>query len=100
MTQCEVVGSPSPTPPAPLPVPTPAPTPAPTPPPVPSPIPGGEPSVECLECWQSTCSGVEQTDCEQCMRDGKAACIPICKPSLFGQKMMDWFCNSQREIIV
>merc|ERR1712048_257445 len=101
MMQCEVVGSPSPTPPAPLPVPTPTPT----PPPAPSPIPGGEPSVECLECWQITCSqitcsGVEQTDCEQCMKDGKAACIPIWKPPLFGQKMMDWFCNLQREIIV
>merc|ERR1712137_940678 len=99
MTQCEVMGLPSPTPsPAPSPVPTPDPTPTPTP--VPSPIPGGEPSAECSQCWQSTCAGVEQADCEQCMKDGKATCIPICKPSLFGQKMMDWFCNSHTEIIL
>jgi len=99
MTQCQVIGSsPSPSPPSPLPkpVPTPAPMPVPavpTPSPHPSPIPGGEPSQACLECWQTACSSVKQADCEQCMKASQDSCKPICKPSLFGQKMMDWFCN-------
>merc|ERR1712157_110943 len=80
MTQCEVVGSP--------------PGPSPTPSPTPSPIPGGDPSQACLECWQAACSA-QQSDCEQCMKKAKSSCIPTCKPSLFGQKMMDWFCKSE-----
>jgi len=104
MTQCQVIGSspsPSPSPsPAPSPVPTPSPSPAPTPSPAPSPIPGGEPSEACLECWQTACSASKQSDCEQCMTDSKDSCIPVCKPSLFGQKMMDWFCKSDLEVVV
>lgn len=103
MTQCQVVGgSPGPTPspvpsplPAPVPsVPTPSPVPTvPTPSPNPSPIPGGEPSKQCLQCWQTACSS--QADCQGCMKDNQDTCKPICKPSLFGQKMMDWFCNAE-----
>merc|ERR1711865_973351 len=63
MSLCQVVGGsspspPSPSPPTPPPAPTPSP-PAPTPPaptPSPSPVPGGEPTAECLECWQNACS--------------------------------------------
>merc|ERR1712232_1231616 len=96
MTLCQVVGSPSPTPlPTPTPSPTPTPTPVPSPTPSPSPIPGGEPSAACLECWNTACASSKQTGCEQCMKDSKSSCIPICKPSLFGQKMMDWFCKSE-----
>merc|ERR1712151_478628 len=84
MTLCQVVGSPSPSP-----------TPSPTPTPSPSPIPGGEPSAACLECWNTACASAKQTGCEQCMKDSKNSCIPTCKPSLFGQKMMDWFCKSE-----
>merc|ERR1712070_735008 len=82
MTQCQVIGS------------SPSPSPSPAPSPAPSPIPGGEPSQECLQCWQTACSASKQADCEQCMKDSKESCIPTCKPSLFGQKMMDWFCKS------
>jgi len=94
MTLCNVVNGPGPSPvPSPSPVPTPSPTPA------PSPIPGGEPSKECLNCWQSACAAIEQTTCEQCMKDSQDVCKPICKPSLFGQKMMDWFCKSTEVIV-
>lgn len=110
MTQCQVIGSASPTPsppPVPMPTPTPSapmPTPVPTPSvptpgPAPSPIPGGDPSTACLQCWQSTCSAKE-ANCQQCMKDGKDACVATCKPSLFGQKMMDWFCNLESEVVV
>jgi len=102
MTQCQVVGSsPSPSPsPAPAPVPPPAPTPSPVPvpspvpSPSPSPIPGGEPSAACLQCWQGACSA-QASDCHQCMLDNKDTCVATCKPSLFGTKMMDWFCNAE-----
>merc|ERR1712226_1186133 len=87
MTQCSVVGSsPSPSPgpspsPRPAPTPIPGPTPAPTPSPAPSPIPGGEPSLECLQCWQTACNARKAVDCEQCMKENKDSCIPTCKPS-------------------
>merc|ERR1712028_210553 len=84
----------------PTPSPSPAPTPVPTPSPAPSPIPGGEPSEDCLECWQTACSASKQAGCQQCMKDSKESCIAICKPSLFGQKMMDWFCKSDLEVVV
>lgn len=84
---------------SPAPVPTPAPSPTPSPSPSPSPIPGGEPSADCLKCWQSACSS-KQTDCEQCMKTNKDSCVAICKPSLFGQKMMDWFCEETLEAVV
>merc|ERR1712048_337272 len=77
--------------------PSPAPTPSPSP--SPSPIPGGEPSAECLQCWQQACSA-KQTDCEQCMKSNKDSCIATCKPSLFGQKMMDWFCKDDLQAVV
>ena len=106
MSLCQVVGGPSPTPtptpspqPTPTPSPRPTPTPTPTPSPSPSPIPGGEPSAACLQCWQSVCSA-KQTDCAQCMLSSKDSCVAICKPSLFGQKMMDWFCKSESEVVV
>jgi len=86
-------GSPSPSP-----APTPSPTP--TPSPSPSPIPGGEPSADCEQCWQTQCSASKQTDCAQCMKDSKDACVARCKPSLFGQKMMDWWCNKQEAVAV
>jgi len=92
-----ISSSPSPSP---SPAPSPVPTPGPTPSPAPSPIPGGEPSEACLECWQTACSASKQSDCEQCMKDSKDSCIPICKPSLFGQKMMEWFCKSDLEVAV
>lgn len=92
-----VDSSPAPTP---RPTPSPMPTPTPTPTPVPSPIPGGEPSEACLECWQDACSAMKETNCMQCMKDSKDSCIPTCKPSLFGQKMMDWFCNLEMEVSV
>merc|ERR1712203_930886 len=79
--------------------PSPTPTPSPSPSPVPSPIPGGEPSADCLKCWQTACSA-KQTDCQQCMKTNKDSCVAICKPSLFGQKMMDWFCESELETVV
>jgi len=92
--------SPTPTPtPTPSPQPTPTPSPTPTPTPSPSPVPGGEPSVECLKCWQSACSA-SQTDCNQCLSTNKDSCVAICKPSLFGQKMMDWFCDAQTNMVV
>jgi len=99
-----IASPPSPTPspgpsPMPAPTPSPVPTPVPTPSPAPSPVPGGEPSKACLKCWQTACSA-KQNDCAQCMKDNKASCIPTCKPSLFGQKMMDWFCNSELEVVV
>merc|ERR1712070_555962 len=103
MTLCQVVGGSSPSPPSPSPpsppqpTPTPSPTPAPTP--SPSPVPGGEPSAECLGCWQNACSA-GQADCNQCMLTNKDSCVAICKPSLFGQKMMDWFCNKNDEVVV
>merc|ERR1711957_177829 len=85
--------SPRPTPtPTPSPRPRPSPSPTPSPRPTPSPIPGGEPSNDCLKCWQAVCSAVKPADCQQCMTDSKDSCIAICKPSLFGQKMRDWFC--------
>merc|ERR1711957_817481 len=61
---------------------------------LPAAIPGGEPSNDCLKCWQAVCSAVKSADCQQCMTDSKDSCIAICKPSLFGQKMRDWFCQS------
>merc|ERR1712166_835984 len=92
--------SPSPpSPPQPTPTPTPSPTPTPTPTPSPSPVPGGEPSAECLGCWQNACS-TEDSDCSQCMVTNKDSCVAICKPSLFGQKMMDWFCSKNDEVMV
>jgi len=105
MTLCQVVGgsSPSPSPPAPTPspapTPTPSPAPTPTPTPSPSPVPGGEPSAECLKCWQNACSATE-AGCNQCMLTNKDSCVAICKPSLFGQKMMDWYCQSQASEVV
>lgn len=92
--------SPQPTP-RPTPVPTPKPTPAPSP--TPSPIPGGDPSEDCLECWQIACSSVKYVDCVQCMTDvwnSKGACLATCKPSLFGQKMIDWFCKAESKVVV
>jgi len=106
MTLCQVEGGapspspsppPSPTPPQPTPTPTPSPTPTPTP--SPSPVPGGEPSAECLACWQNACSA-GQSDCNQCMLTNKESCVATCKPSLFGQKMMDWFCTKNDEVVV
>jgi hypothetical protein len=107
MTLCQVEGgspspSPSPSPaptPTPPPVPTPTPSPTPTPTPSPSPVPGGDPSADCLKCWQNACSA-SQTDCNQCMVTNQDSCKPICKPSLFGQKMMDWFCDAQAAVVV
>merc|ERR1711877_92254 len=55
MTQCQVIGS------SPSPSLSPAPTPSPVPGPAPSPIPGGQPSHECLECWQTACSARKQS---------------------------------------
>lgn len=105
MTLCQVVHdgpSPKPTPnPTPKPTPAPAPKPTPVPSPTPTPIPGGDPSEDCLKCWQSACSNVQ--DCPQCMRDvwnNKGECIDICKPSLFGQNMINWFCNARSEVSV
>jgi len=114
MTLCQIVGGaspspPSPSPPAPTPPPSPpaptpppsppAPSPAPTPSPSPSPVPGGEPTAECLKCWQGVCS-VEQADCEHCMSTNKDSCVATCKPSLFGQKMQEWFCKAQAAVVV
>merc|ERR1711976_244810 len=81
------------------PSPAPTPSPSPSPSPAPSPIPGGEPSAECLQCWQQACSA-KQTACEQCMKSNKDSCIATCKPSLFGQKMMDWFCKDDLQAVV
>merc|ERR1712127_445154 len=78
---------------------SPTPTPTPTPTPSPSPVPGGEPTEECLKCWQSACSAT-QTDCNQCLLTNKDSCVATCKPSLFGQKMMDWFCDAQTNMVV
>merc|ERR1711957_760345 len=64
-----------------------------------SPIPGGEPSAACLSCWQSACSA-KDTGCGACMLSSKDSCVAICKPSLFGQKMIDWFCDAQSEVVV
>merc|ERR1719272_1250728 len=88
MTLCQVVGGASPSPPSP-----------PAPSPSPSPVPGGEPTAECLECWQNACS-VKQSDCAQCMSTNKDSCVAICKPSLFGQKMMDWYCQAETTVLV
>merc|ERR1712139_694889 len=100
MTLCQVVGgsspspSPSPPPSPPHPTPTPTPSPTPTPTPSPSPVPGGEPTAECLACWQGVCS-VGQADCEHCMSLNKDTCVATCKPSLFGQKMQEWYCKAE-----
>jgi len=85
--------------PSPSPSPAPSPAPSPVPSPAPSPIPGGEPSAACLACWRTACAAVEQADCAQCMKDHKAACVGICKPSLFGQKMVDWFCATDAVVV-
>jgi len=98
IVKCLGVGgsAPRPSPPSPVPAPTPSPSPSPSP----SPIPGGEPSEECLECWQTACSAVKQTGCQQCMKDNQDTCKPICKPALFGLKMMEWFCNMDLQVAV
>merc|ERR1712166_361975 len=109
MSLCQVVGGSSPSPPSPsppsppqptpTPTPTPTPSPVPTPSPSPSPVPGGDPTAECLGCWQNACSA-QDSDCSQCMVTNKDSCVAICKPSLFGQKMMDWFCSKNDEVVV
>jgi len=106
MTLCQVEGgagpsppSPSPPSPSPSPPPSPPPSPTPSPPPSPSPVPGGDPTAECLECWQQACSAA-QADCQQCMSTNKDSCVATCKPSLFGQKMMDWYCQAQSTVVV
>jgi hypothetical protein len=94
-----IASSPKPSPPTPSPRPTPSPSPTPKPGPAPSPVPGGEPSRDCLKCWQAACSA-KQSDCEECMKNNQDSCKGTCKPSLFGQKMMDWFCKSEFEVVV
>jgi hypothetical protein len=52
-----------------------------------------------LACWQGKCSK-SQSDCADCMKTNKDSCVATCKPSLFGQKMMDWYCKAQSEVVV
>merc|ERR1712139_473308 len=67
--------------------------------PSPSPIPGGDPSAECVACWDATgCKS--QSNCEGCMSTNKDSCVAICKPSLFGQKMQEWYCQTQSTVSV
>jgi hypothetical protein len=33
------------------------------------------------------------------MLTNKDSCVAICKPSLFGQKMMDWFCSKKEAVV-